>query len=382
MRPKNLAEFFGQEDLLGKKSFLRSAIENDRIPSMIFWGPPGCGKTTLARIIAENTDAEFLWLSAVLSGKKNLLEIFKIAEEKKEENRKTILFVDEIHRWSKLQQDALLSAVEKGAVTLIGATTENPSFEINPALLSRARVFVFKKLNAGELEEILLRAIKKNYPHIDIEKDTVKFIANFSAGDARIALNILEASAGVQDKIKIDLVKNILQKNHLFYDKTGEEHHNIISALHKSMRGSDADASVYWLARMLEGGEDPLYIARRLLRFAAEDVGLANNSALLVANAVYDAAHKIGMPECSVHLAQCVIYLAKSKKDITAYAAYGWAKADVEKLGNLPVPMHIRNAPTRLMKDLGYGAGYKYTPLEDSSEQKYLPKELEVKKYV
>jgi len=392
VRPDTMAEFFGQRELLGENSFLYAAIARDNVPSMIFWGPPGCGKTTLAHIIAETTDAEFIQLSAVASGKKDLLQVLEKAKNNLLEKKKTILFIDEIHRWTKTQQDALLPAVEKGIVTLIGATTENPSFEVNSALLSRARVFVFQKLEKEDLEKIIGRAIEKNYPQLKIEKEAVKFIANFSNGDARAALNTLEASASsvgrdasgrdAKSCVSTELVKQILQKSHLLYDKNGEEHYNIISALHKSMRGGDADAAVYWLARMLEGGEDPLYVARRLVRFASEDIGLANNTALLIANAAYDACHKLGMPECSVHLAQCVIYLAKSKKDVTAYLAYGRAKADVEKFGNLGVPLHIRNAPTKLMKNLGYGAGYKYTPLEDSRDQKYLPKELEGRKYV
>jgi putative ATPase len=376
-----MAEFFGQSELLGNGSFLRTAIARDRVPSMIFWGPPGVGKTTLAHIIAETTDAEFVQLSAVASGKKDLLLVLKKAENNFLKNKKTILFIDEIHRWTKTQQDALLPAVEKGLVTFIGATTENPSFEVNSALLSRARVFIFERLEEEILEKIIARAVKKNYPKLKIEKGVIEFIARMSNGDARAALNTLEASASSQ-YVSLDLIKKILQKSHLLYDKNGEEHYNIISALHKSMRGGDASAAVYWLARMLSGGEDPLYVARRLVRFASEDVGLANNSALLVANAAYDACHKLGMPECSVHLTHCVIYLSKSKKDITAYAAYEKAKKDVEQYGNLGVPLHIRNAPTKLMKDSGYGDGYKYTPLEDSSGQKYLPKELEGRKYV
>ncbi len=382
IRPDTMAEFFGQLELLGEKSFLRSAIENDRVPSMIFWGPPGCGKTTLAHIVAESTDAEFIQLSAVASGKKDLLSVLAHAQDNLVQNKKTILFIDEIHRWTKTQQDALLPAVEKGLITLIGATTENPSFEVNSALLSRARVFVFKKLEKEDLEKILKRAVKKKYAKMEIEKEVINFIARLSNGDARSALNTLEAVADFSgrdaiNRVSTDLVKQVLQKTHLLYDKNGEEHYNIISALHKSMRGGDANAAVYWLARMLEGGEDPLYVARRLVRFASEDIGLANNTALLVANAVYDACHKLGMPECGVHLSQCVIYLAKSKKDVTAYLAYNSAKADVEKLGNLGVPLHIRNAPTKLMQNLGYGQNYKYTPLEDSSDQKYLPSEIE-----
>lgn len=399
IRPDTMAEFFGQEELLGQKSFLYAAIQNDRVPSMIFWGPPGCGKTTLAHIIAESTDAEFIQLSAVASGKKDLLQVLEKAKNNLTKNKKTILFIDEIHRWTKTQQDALLPAVEKGIVTLIGATTENPSFEVNSALISRTRVFVFQKLETETLEKIIARAISKNYKNLKIEKESIKFIARLSNGDARAALNTLEAAAGSVGRdasgrdavskdapprrdVSTDLIKQILQKSNLLYDKNGEEHYNIISALHKSMRGGDANAAVYWLARMLEGGEDPLYVARRLVRFASEDIGLANNTALLVANAAYDACHKLGMPECSVHLAQCVIYMAKSKKDVTAYLAYTKAKADVEKFGNLGVPFHIRNAPTKLMKDLGYGQNYKYTPIEDSSEQKYLPEELAGRKYV
>jgi putative ATPase len=302
------------------------------------------------------------------------------AKESKKIGRKTILFVDEIHRWNKAQQDALLPYVENGTVTLIGATTENPSFEVISALLSRSRVFVLQRLEQGDIEKILQRAIQKMNKKVATE--IVKMIANFSNGDARMALNTLEACLGQKEKITTELVKRILQKSHLLYDKTGEEHYNIISALHKSMRGGDANAALYWLARMIEGGEDPLYIARRLVRFASEDVGLANNTALLLANAVFDACYKLGYPECNVHLAQCVVYLAKSKKDVTAYLAYDKAKKDVEKFGNLPVPLHIRNAPTKLMKDLNYGKGYKYTPLEDSLDQEYLPKELRNRKYL
>jgi putative ATPase len=388
MRPEKLEDFFGQTELVGKNSFLYKAIKNDQVPSLIFWGPPGSGKTTLAFIIANLTKSDFVELSAVSSGKKDLLKVLERAEINKKIDKKTVLFIDEIHRWNKAQQDALLPHVEKGKIILIGATTENPSFEVISALLSRARVFVLKKLEFGDIEKILNRAISllrssaTKLKEISINKETIKFIARFSNGDARTALNTLEAAANQNKKITIDLVKKIIQKSHLFYDKTGEEHYNIISALHKSMRGGDANAAIYWLARMLEGGEDPIYVARRLVRFASEDIGLANNTALILANAAFDACHKIGMPECSVHLAQCVIYLAKSKKDITAYQAYESAKKDVEEFGNLPVPLHIRNAPTKLMKDLNYGKGYKYTPLEDSSEQEYLPRELKKRKYI
>ncbi|MFZ2193802.1 MAG: replication-associated recombination protein A [Candidatus Moraniibacteriota bacterium] len=384
IRPENLTDFFGQEKLLGKNSYLFRAIENDQIPSMLLWGPPGSGKTTLAHIIANITKSEFLKISAVSSGKKILLEILEKAKENKLADKRTILFIDEIHRWNKTQQDALLPYVENGTITLIGATTENPSFEVNSALVSRTRVFVLQKLTPADLEKIIKRALEKikSSKKIKIDSETITLLANLSNGDARMALNTLEACANQTNSITPKLVKEVLQKSHLLYDKSGEEHYNIISALHKSMRGGDPDASVYWLARMVEGGEDPLFIARRLVRFASEDIGLANNTALLLANAVFDACHKLGYPECNVHLAHCVIYLAKSKKDITAYSAYGKAKKDVEKFGNLPVPLHIRNAPTKLMKDLEYGKGYKYTPMEDSKDQEYFPEELKGKKYL
>jgi len=321
-----------------------------------------------------------------VSGKKDLKEIIEKAQINKNLGQKTILFIDEIHRWNKAQQDALLPHVEKGTVTLIGATTENPSFEIISALLSRSRVFVLKSLGKKSMEKIIRRALKDKdkglgKKKIKISDNTIELIARMANGDARMALNTLEAAANQNTQITPELIKQVLQKSHLMYDKGGEEHYNIISALHKSMRGSDPNASVYWLARMLEGGEDPIYIARRLVRFASEDIGLANNTALLLANAVFESCQKLGMPECNVHLTQCVIYLANSKKDISAYQAYQKAKRDVEEFGNLPVPLHIRNAPTKLMKKLGYGKNYKYTPLEDSSEQEYLPKELKRKKY-
>jgi putative ATPase len=381
MRPKKLADFFGQEEVVGKGSYLREAILSDQVPSLIFWGPPGSGKTTLAAIIANETEADFVELSAVASGKKDLLAVINQAREKQKEGKKTLLFVDEIHRWSKTQQDALLPSVEKGTVIFIGATTENPSFEVISALLSRSRVFVLKKLETKNIEEILRRALQeedkdleKKKPKVDFE--IIKLIAQLSNGDARTALNILEASLGQSKKITAELIKKIVQKSHLYYDKNGEEHYSIISALHKSMRGGDASAALYWLARMLEGGEDPVYVARRLVRFASEDVGLANNTALILANAVFDACQKLGMPECAVHLAQAVIYLSKSKKSVAGYLGYEKAKKDVLRYGNLPVPLEIRNAPTELMKNLNYGKGYKYTPLEDSSAQKYFPPEI------
>ncbi|HCC22629.1 TPA: AAA family ATPase [Candidatus Falkowbacteria bacterium] len=384
MRPESLEQFFGQEEVVGEKSFLRKAIEDDNIPSMILWGPPGTGKTTLARIIARTTNSDFQQMSATSSGVKDLRILIEKAKENLRLNIKTILFVDEIHRWSKSQQDSLLPHVESGTIVLIGATTENPSFEVNSAVISRSRVVVLKKLEEEALVKIVQRAISEEQlgKKIEIKKDEVLFLARMANGDARIALNTLELAAAQQKKITIDLIKQVLQKSNLLYDKNGEEHFNIISALHKSMRGGDANAAVYWLARMLEGGEDPIYIARRLVRFAAEDIGLANNTALLLANAVFDACHKLGMPECNVHLTQCVIYLAKSKKDVTTYMAYGRARKDVEEFGNLPVPLHLRNAPTKLMKDLNYGKDYKYTPLEDSTEQEYLPEKLKKRKYL
>ncbi len=384
LRPDTLEDFFGQEKLVGKKSYLRQAIKSDKVPSMIFWGPPGSGKTTLAHIIAKITKSDFIKLSAVSSGKKQLLEIIQQAKNNKLRSVRTILFIDEIHRWNKAQQDALLPYVENGTITLIGATTENPSFEVNSALVSRSRVFVLDKLEPDDLEKIIRRALEKIKLNkkISIEDEVIKLLSNLANGDARMALNTLEAAINQKNKITPELIREVLQKSHLLYDKTGEEHYNIISALHKSMRGGDENASLYWLARMIEGGEDPLYIARRLVRFASEDIGLANNTALLLANAVFDTCHKLGYPECNVHLAQCVIYLAKSKKDVTAYLAYGKARADVEKFGNLPVPLHLRNAPTKLMQELDYGKGYKYTPLEDSRDQEYLPKELKNKKYI
>jgi putative ATPase len=383
IRPQNLSEFFGQKKLISKNSYLHKAIENDRVPSMLFWGPPGSGKTTLAQIIANITESDFIKLSAVSSGKKQLMEIVTRAKENKIIQKKTILFIDEIHRWNKAQQDALLPYVENGTIILIGATTENPSFEVIGALISRTRVFVLEKLTKDDIENILKRTLKIiNSKKLRIGDSTIRLISNLSNGDARMAINTLEACIAASNNISEKLVKEILQKTHLLYDKTGEEHYNIISALHKSMRGGDANAALYWLARMIEGGEDPLYIARRLVRFASEDIGLANNTALILANAVFDACHKIGIPECNVILAQCVIYLSKSKKDVTAYLAYGKAKKDVYDFGNLPTPLHIRNAPTKLMKNLGYGKNYKYTPLEDSSDQQYFPDELKNRKYI
>ncbi|MCK5459525.1 replication-associated recombination protein A [Candidatus Parcubacteria bacterium] len=387
MRPKTLAGFVGQEKLLRKGKILRKTIESDSVPSMIFWGPPGSGKTTLASIIAKITKGKFIKLSATSSGVKDLRKEIKNAEERKYDSQKTILFIDEIHRFNKSQQDILLPYVENGTIILIGATTENPSFEINNALLSRCRVFVLEKLTAGNIEEILKIALKNEVGglgklKIKIEKGCLKFLAEMSGGDARTALNALEFSVKMSTKIDNEIIKEALQK-FINYDKNGEEHYNIISALHKSMRGSDADAALYWLARMLECGEDPLYIARRLVRFASEDIGIANSLALNQAVAVYQACHFIGMPECSVNLAQAVVYLAKSKKSAELYQAYQKATDDVKKYGGLPVPIHIKNAPTKLMKNLGYGKDYKYSPdFNYKEEQEYFPDELKGKKYL
>ncbi len=386
VRPNDLNEFIGQEELVGKDSFLRNAIESESIPSMIFWGPPGSGKTTLANIIAKQTKADFNQLSAVTSGIKDLKEVIERAGQNTRLGMQTILFLDEIHRWNKAQQDALLPHVENGTIILIGATTENPSFEVNSALVSRSRVFVLHRLNADNITDVLKAALdnkKKGLgnQNIKLEKDVISLIAHLSNGDARTALNTLETCANQSKKITKELVKQAVQKQHLMYDKNGEEHYNIISALHKSLRGGDAHAGLYWLARMLEGGEDPVYVARRLLRFAAEDVGVADNFATVLANSVFDSCKKIGMPECNVHLSQLVIYLANTKKSIAAYMGYKKAKTDVEKHGNLGVPIHLRNAPTKLMKNLDYGKDYKYTPMEDSSNQEYFPKELKEKRY-
>ncbi|MFA5360371.1 MAG: replication-associated recombination protein A [Candidatus Paceibacterota bacterium] len=388
MRPNDLSDFLGQDELVGKGKLLRQAIESDKIPSMIFWGPPGSGKTTLAYIIAQKTKSEFKQISAVSSGLKDLRDILREAEANKRLGVKTIFFIDEIHRWNKSQQDALLPHIEKGSIILIGATTENPSFEVVGPLLSRCRVFVLKQLSKTHLFKILKRALEDKENglgelKIKINDEVVNLIAGMSNGDARIALNVLEYASSLSKNITESIVKESFQKSNLFYDKDGEEHYNIISALHKSMRGSDANAALYWLARMLEAGEDPLYIARRLIRFASEDIGLANSQALEQAVAAYEACHFIGVPECNVVLAQAVVYMAKCKKSNDLYTAYEKAAADVKKFGNLPVPLHIRNAPTSLMKNLGYGKGYKYSPNYNYKEkQEYFPPELKGRKYI
>lgn len=387
MRPSSLEYFLGQTEIVGEGKLLRQAIESDQVPSMIFWGPPGTGKTTLAFIIAKKTKADFIQISAVTSGVGDLREIIKKAQENRRLNIRTILFIDEIHRWNKAQQDALLPTVEQGTLTLIGATTENPSFEVRSALLSRCRVFVLKQLDRSELVKIIQNALADKESglgdlNIKIVQDVIDKIAEMSNGDARTALNILDYANSLGNEITLDVVKQAFQKSHLMYDKDGEEHYNIISALHKAMRGSDADAALYWLARMLEAGEDPLYVARRIVRFASEDIGLANSCALEQAVAAYNACHFLGMPECNVILAQAVVYMAKCRKSNDLYAAYLKVQADIEEHGNLPVPMHIRNAPTKLMKDIGYGKDYKYSPDFDYQEkQEYLPEKLRGKKY-
>ncbi|MDP3057571.1 MAG: replication-associated recombination protein A [bacterium] len=395
MRPENFDDFLGQGEIVGEGKILRLAIEKDEVPSMIFWGPPGTGKTTLARIIAKMTKATFIQLSATSGSVKDIREVVKNAQKSAEFNgRKTILFVDEIHRFNKAQQDAFLPYVENGTIILIGATTENPSFEVNSALLSRCRVFVFKTLSIPEIEQILDHALKNKAKglgniKINIATETIKFLAGMSGNDARTALNALELAVKFSPKgksgaieISIDAVKESLQKTHLLYDRAGEEHYNIISALHKSMRGSDVDAALYWLGRMLESGEDPLFVARRLVRFASEDIGLADPGALTQAVAAYQASHFNGMPECNVNLAQAVAYLTRAPKSNALYAAYQNVQKDIKNLPAYPVPLHMRNAPTDLMKNIGYGKDYKYNPnFEGPVEQDYLPKELKGRKY-
>ncbi len=371
MRPRNLNEFVGQTHLLGENKLLRKMIESDNASSMIFWGPPGVGKTTLAMIIARETKSEFINFSAVTSGIKEIKKVMEDAEKNKSLGVKTILFVDEIHRFNKAQQDAFLPYVEKGSIILIGATTENPSFEINNALLSRCRVFVLKELSNRDILSLLKNAITNERgfgkDKVEIKEDDLKVIASFSNGDARCALTTLDmvvTNADIKEDGTIMVTKNTIEdclgKKTLLYDKNGEEHYNIISALHKSMRNSDPDAAVYWLSRMLEAGEDPIYIARRITRFASEDIGLADTNALNVAINVYHACHFIGMPECSVHLTEAVIYMSLAPKSNACYNAYLSASFDAKKMLLEPVPLVIRNAPTKLMKDLNYGKGYQY----------------------
>ena len=371
LRPQSLDEYAGQTHLLGKGKVLRRLVESDQVSSMIFWGPPGVGKTTLARIIANRTKSAFIDFSAVTSGIKEIRTVMEQAERNRQFGERTIVFVDEIHRFNKAQQDAFLPFVEKGSIILIGATTENPSFEINSALLSRCKVFVLQALTTEELTELLHRALKDDrgfgMQQVHIPEDMIQAIANFANGDARSALSTLEMVVlnGEIDEsgavtVTAGTLEQCISKKSLLYDKKGEEHYNLISALHKSMRNSDPDAAVYWLARMLEAGEDPLYVARRVTRFASEDVGLADPQALQIAVAAYQACHLIGMPECTVHLTQAVVYMSLAPKSNALYMAYEHAKLDaIEQLAE-PVPLVIRNAVTELMGELDYGKGYQY----------------------
>jgi putative ATPase len=385
MRPESLDDLTGQEHLTGQGSILRTAIENGNIPSMILWGPPGTGKTTIANIIAHTLDVPYFQLSAISSGVKDVREVIEQAKQQSS----AILFIDEIHRFNKGQQDALLGAVEKGTITLIGATTENPSFEVNSALLSRCQVYVLKALDEPSLVKLLQQAIEKDEVlqqyRIDLKETSA--LINISGGDARKLLNLLElvitASKNKTVTITDDYVMAVAQKRIAIYDKQGEQHYDIISAFIKSMRGSDPNAAVYWLARMIEGGEDVKFIARRMVIFASEDVGNANPNALLLANATFDAVNKIGYPESRIILSQCATYLASSPKSNASYVAIGEALGAVSKYGDLPVPVHIRNAPTKLMKDMNYGKGYKYSHEGEGNflEQEYLPDKIKDTKF-
>ncbi len=393
VRPVSLEEFVGQEHLLGPGKMLRQLIERDQISSMIFWGPPGVGKTTLASIIAGRTKADFINFSAVTSGIKEIREVMNQAENSRRMGIRTVLFVDEIHRFNKAQQDAFLPYVEKGSIILIGATTENPSFEINGALLSRCKVFVLKALEEKDLVKLLKQALKHpsgfGKQQVRITEDQLTAIAAFANGDARTALNTLEMAVlngeispeGIT--VTDEGLAQCISRKSLLYDKTGEEHYNLISALHKSMRNSDPDAAIYWMCRMLEGGENPLYIARRLIRFASEDVGMADSNALQVAVAAYQACHFLGMPECDVHLTHAVTYLAMAPKSNALYTACEECKRDVRNHRAEPVPLWLRNAPTKLMKELDYGRGYQYA--HDTSEKltnmECLPESLQGREY-
>ena len=394
LRPRTLEEFVGQTHLLGEGKVLRRLIEEDRVGSMIFWGPPGVGKTTLARIIANRTRAAFIDFSAVTSGIREIKQVMEQAEKNRRYGEKTILFVDEIHRFNKAQQDAFLPYVEKGSIILIGATTENPSFEVNGALLSRCKVFVLQPLKTEELVQLLSHALTDERgfggQKVHVPEELLHAIAVFAGGDARSALSTLEmavlngdVSADGSITVTEETVEQITSKKSLLYDKTGEEHYNLISALHKSMRNSDPDAAVYWLARMLEAGEDPLYIARRLTRFASEDVGLADPRALELCVAAYQACHFIGMPECSVHLTEAAVYLSLAPKSNALYMAYERAKKDALTMLAEPVPLVIRNAPTRLMKELDYGKGYQYAhnAADKLTTMQCLPDSLQGREY-
>lgn len=393
LRPASLQDYVGQKHLLGKGKILYNLIEKDMVSSMIFWGPPGVGKTTLARIIARQTQAHFINFSAVTSGIREIKAVMKEAEDARLYGRKTIVFVDEIHRFNKAQQDAFLPYVEKGSIILIGATTENPSFEVNAALLSRCKVFVLKALEVSDLVELLKHALQDERgfgsQHVLITEEQLRMLAMFANGDARTALNTLEMVVlnGESSEAGIVITKEVLEQctsqKSLLYDRQGEEHYNLISVLHKSMRNSDVDAAIYWLARMLEAGEDPLYVARRLVRFASEDIGMADSRALEICIAAYQACHFLGMPECNVHLTHAVTYLSLSPKSNALYMAYGAAKEDAVHMLSEPVPLQIRNAPTSLMKDLHYGEGYQYAhdTQEKLTNMECMPESLKGREY-